>query len=430
MGVKVTNNAFGTLSASVNTSVTTVTLDSGQGARFPTLGAGDHFYGTIVDTSNNIEIVKVTARSTDSMTVVRAQDNTTAQSFAIGDRFELRPVAALFEDVINESSVLSDTSPQLGGDLDLNSNAITDGTFLADSSRVRIPNSATAPSSPNAGDMYYDTDSDSIFHYNGTSFVSMSNKFSASGGTETTSGNYKIHTFTSSGTFTVSAGSASVEYLVIGGGGGGGLAGPGGGGAGGYRSSVSGESSGGGASAETALSIGEGSYSITIGGGGATAPNTSTAGVSGSNSVFSTITSLGGGGGGSGDGIALPNSGGSGGGGSYFDSGAAGTAGQGFAGGSSNTASYSGGGGGAGSVGSNATSGVSGNGGSGVTSSINGSATTRGGGGGGYISGSGGSGGGGNHGSSGSANTGGGGGGNATGGNGGSGLVIIRYLDQ
>lgn len=101
MGVKVTNNAFGTLSAGINTTVTTVTLDSGQGARFPSLGASEHFYGTLVDTSNNIEIVKVTARSTDSMTVVRGQDNTTAGSYAIGDRFELRPVAALFEEKFN-----------------------------------------------------------------------------------------------------------------------------------------------------------------------------------------------------------------------------------------------------------------------------------------------------------------------------------------
>jgi len=99
MGVKVTNNAFGTLSASINTSDTTVTLDTGQGARFPTLSSGDYFYGTIIDTSNNLEIVKATARSTDSLTVVRAQDNTTARAFAIGDRFELRPTAALFEDI-------------------------------------------------------------------------------------------------------------------------------------------------------------------------------------------------------------------------------------------------------------------------------------------------------------------------------------------
>jgi len=114
MGVKVTNNAYGTLSASISTSDTTITLDSGQGSRFPSLGASDYFYGTLVDTSNNIEVVKVTARSTDSMTVVRGADNTTATAFAIGDRFELRPTAALFEAIQDEASVDGITSSAAG----------------------------------------------------------------------------------------------------------------------------------------------------------------------------------------------------------------------------------------------------------------------------------------------------------------------------
>ena len=105
MGVKVTNNAFGTISAGINNSATTIVLDSGQGARFPTLGSGEYFFATLIDTSNNLEIVKVTARSSDSMTVTRAQDNTTARAFAIGDRFELRPTAALFEAIQSEASV-------------------------------------------------------------------------------------------------------------------------------------------------------------------------------------------------------------------------------------------------------------------------------------------------------------------------------------
>jgi hypothetical protein len=109
MGVKVSNNAFGTISAGINSSATTVTLDSGQGARFPSLGGSDHFYGTLIDTSNNVEIIKVTARSTDSMTVTRAQDNTSARAFAIGDRFELRPTAALFEDILSEAVPAADT---------------------------------------------------------------------------------------------------------------------------------------------------------------------------------------------------------------------------------------------------------------------------------------------------------------------------------
>ena len=46
----------------------------------------------------------------------------------------------------------------------------------------------------------------------------------ASGGTETTVGGYKIHTFNSSGTFTVTAG-GRVDILVVSGGGAGGLGG-------------------------------------------------------------------------------------------------------------------------------------------------------------------------------------------------------------
>jgi hypothetical protein len=94
MAVKFTNNASTTLAAGINTSTTTVTVASGQGALFPTLGASDHFFATLIDSSNNMEIVRVTARSTDTFTVVRAQDGTTARSFLTGDKIELRVTAA------------------------------------------------------------------------------------------------------------------------------------------------------------------------------------------------------------------------------------------------------------------------------------------------------------------------------------------------
>ena len=63
MSIKFTNNATATLAASISTSSTSLTVTTGQGALFPTLAAGDYFYATLVDSSNNIEIVKITARS-------------------------------------------------------------------------------------------------------------------------------------------------------------------------------------------------------------------------------------------------------------------------------------------------------------------------------------------------------------------------------
>jgi hypothetical protein len=101
MGIKLSNNAFGTLASGINSSATSITLTTGQGARFPTLSAGDYFYATLIDTSNNLEIVKCTARSTDVLTVARAQENTTARSYSTGDRIEIRLTAATFLDAVN-----------------------------------------------------------------------------------------------------------------------------------------------------------------------------------------------------------------------------------------------------------------------------------------------------------------------------------------
>jgi hypothetical protein len=93
MGIKFANSAFATLAAGINSSVTSITLTTGQGARFPSLSAGDYFFATLIDASNNLEIVKCTARSTDVLTVTRGQESTTARAFSAGDRIELRITA-------------------------------------------------------------------------------------------------------------------------------------------------------------------------------------------------------------------------------------------------------------------------------------------------------------------------------------------------
>jgi len=171
----------------------------------------------------------------------------------------------------------------------------------------------------------------------------------ATGGTVTTCGDCKIHTFTGPGTFCVSciastAANNVVSYMVVAGGAGGGGTNTGsytagGGGAGGFRE-VSSPSApytasplNGYPTPGNRITVTATGFPITVGGGGAAAPNTSpnTQGTPGSNSVFSTITSTGGGGGGAG---ANPGSGGlnggSGGGGGTSES-------EGHGGGSGNT---------------------------------------------------------------------------------------------
>jgi len=243
----------------------------------------------------------------------------------------------------------------------------------------------------------------------------------ATGGTVSNIAGYRVHTFTSSGSFTVTGGVGTVEYLVVAGGGGAGFKESyghnyiGAGGAGGFRTG-------------TGFAVTSGTtYTVTVGAGGGAGNGSGGygAGQQGQNSVFSTISATGGGGGGKG---SVGQAGGSGGGGGGNSStGLAGGAGnlggytpvEGYAGG---TGSYNAGGGGGGGAGGAGTNAPAGTGGPGVSSSITGTAIT-------YAQGG--------YGSAGAGNglTNRGNGGNCSsefatsggGGSGGSGIVIIRY---
>jgi len=296
--------------------------------------------------------------------------------------------------------------------------------------------------------------------------VSTSTFIIATGGTITTCGNDKIHTFTGAGTFYVCcagspAGSNTVNYLVVAGGGGGCSAIGGGGGGGGFRQSFP-------VPATTGVPVtGATAYPITVGAGGTggnnPAPSPTVSATRGGDSIFSTITSTGGGAGFPGS----PQQPGGSGGGSSHRGGSGGTGNtppvsppQGSPGGAAPVpGGFAGsGGGGIGGAGSSPDSAAAcaqaGNGGNGLSTTISGcnQIYSAGGGGGGYIvcspsvgiGGNCGQGGGGSGGvpspsstarraGSGSRGGGGGGGGyspvptNNFGGNGGAGRVIIRY---
>ena len=301
----------------------------------------------------------------------------------------------------------------------------------------------------------------------------------ATGGTITTDGNYRIHTFTTSSTdFVVSDAGQSpynvVDYLIIAGGGGGGDSLGAGGGAGGLRNSFNSETSGGGGSSESELTVTATSYTVTIGAGGPSITNGIPTSISGAG--ITTISTVGGGYGGTINTPKAGQTGGSGGGAYTNNTAGARTPNQGYIGGTGAVESpgdFTSGGGGAGGAGTAFQASVrGGHGGVGLQSNIDGNNFywAGGGGGSGYASavrpaGNGGIGGGGggghdsgltpgtgggsakNSGSAGTAagsgsnpggnagiNTGSGGGGggynNAGGGSGGSGILIVRYRFQ
>ena len=108
MTIKFTNNATTTLASGINSSVTSLTVASGTGTLFPTLSGSDVFYATLANLAGTVEIVQVTARSTDTFTIVRAQDGTTAASWSAGDKVELRPTAAGLAAMAQTANNLSD----------------------------------------------------------------------------------------------------------------------------------------------------------------------------------------------------------------------------------------------------------------------------------------------------------------------------------
>ena len=103
MGIQLSNNAIATVPSAVSSTQTTLTVAAGKGSLFPILGSGDYFYATLNDVNNNFEIVKVTARTDDVMTMTRAQEGTLAIPFPANSRFEHRITAATILAIIDET---------------------------------------------------------------------------------------------------------------------------------------------------------------------------------------------------------------------------------------------------------------------------------------------------------------------------------------
>jgi len=96
VGIVFKNNAKTTLASSLSNSATSATVT--DGSVFPSLNAGEFFLVTFDDGTNN-EICKCTARSGNTLTIVRAQESTTARAFSSGDSAEGRVTAGVLETI-------------------------------------------------------------------------------------------------------------------------------------------------------------------------------------------------------------------------------------------------------------------------------------------------------------------------------------------
>ncbi len=95
------NNATGAIADALSISDTAVVLDTGQGNLFPVIVAGYIFSATLSNSTGTLrEIVRVTARVGDAMTVERAQEGTAAMAWPAGSFFQQLPTKGQFDNFI------------------------------------------------------------------------------------------------------------------------------------------------------------------------------------------------------------------------------------------------------------------------------------------------------------------------------------------
>jgi len=92
------NNAYSTLNGAITDSDTSIVVQAGEGARFPTSDFWATLFGSSVDTN---EIVLCSSRSTDTLTVTRGQQSTSAVSWVDGTNIQVLVTAQDLQDIID-----------------------------------------------------------------------------------------------------------------------------------------------------------------------------------------------------------------------------------------------------------------------------------------------------------------------------------------
>ncbi len=130
--------AESTLAASITTATTSFSVAAGEGGKFPAITGTDFFICVLLNKSNgDVEVVKVTARSVDTFTVVRDYEGAGPKAFNSGDIIRLSCVASTLNNFLQASAQTNtiqwdDDGPGSGPTLDLHRNSQTpaDGDLL------------------------------------------------------------------------------------------------------------------------------------------------------------------------------------------------------------------------------------------------------------------------------------------------------------
>lgn len=124
------NNAYSALASGITAVATSLTLASGTGVRFPSISGGDYFLLTLADVSGGSEsaweIVKVTARATDTLTIVRAQEGTTGSIWASGTPVDLRITKGSLATLV-DGTAIGVTTPSTGAFTSLTASKVVFG---------------------------------------------------------------------------------------------------------------------------------------------------------------------------------------------------------------------------------------------------------------------------------------------------------------
>lgn len=134
------NRASSLLATTINAAATSFSVATGEGALFPNPGVNEFFLATLEDAAGATEVVKVTGRSTDTFTVVRGQEGTTAASWTQNvTRVELRTTKGTMERFLQRDG------DEMTGPLDMNSQNVVDavltgsGTMMTAGEIVNVP---------------------------------------------------------------------------------------------------------------------------------------------------------------------------------------------------------------------------------------------------------------------------------------------------